>query len=230
MNNSIKKALLAFAAALALPAAMASQITFDPAAPNIYAGGEGFDEAGYKLNVVPPLGGVDGGLNGAVVSNAASCVVLDCPVGNSTQYFLGLNDGGLKVSKSDGLGFRLFGFDASFVAPVVANIPFSVARIVIFGHDVFDNEYWTSFTLPGQNANGYWEFSNFVFDATDTWFRDVTFLACLTDESGQCVADGQNQAQFALDNVNLVPEPTSWALLGISLAAMLVAARRKRQF
>ncbi|GAB3244587.1 NF038120 family PEP-CTERM protein [Chitinimonas naiadis] len=230
MNNFIKKALLALAATMALPAVLAGQITFDPAAPNIYGSGESFTEAGYNLDVVPPIGGIAGGLNGAVVSNADSCVVLDCPIGNSSQYFLGLNDGGLKISFAAGTGFRLLSFDASFVAPVILNLPFSVARIVVFGHDMSNNEYWTSFELPGQEADGYWHFSSFLFDAPDAWFRDVTFLACLTNANGQCVADGQNQAQFALDNVSVVPEPASWMLLGLSLLALAAFYRRKQQF
>lgn len=229
MNKLFKNALITIGATLAIPAASAAVIDFDSLSPDIYAAGDAFSDGNYKFTV--GAGPNDTGFAGAIGSNVAdACFLIDCPVGNDSQYYLGLNDGSLNIASDVGMGFTLGKFEASFVAPVIANIPFSVARLLISAQDYLGNTYNTSVELPGQNANGFWEFSGFAFDAPGLILKQIAFTACLTDVNGACVPLGENQAQFGLDNLNVstVPEPASALLIALGLAGMGIAYRRKQ--
>lgn len=229
MKNLFNKTLIAIAASVAIPAASAAAINFDSLSPDIYAAGDSFLEGNYTFTVA--AGPDDMGFAGAIGSTAAdACFLLDCPVGNDSQFYLGLNDGSLRIDSTVGMGFTLGKFDASFVGPIAANIPFSVARLVVSAHDYLGQTYVTSFELPGQNADGLWEFSGFAFDAPKLILKDIAFAACLTDANGSCVPFGANQAQFGLDNldVSTVPEPGSALLIALGLAGLGFAYRRKQ--
>ncbi|MBW8894438.1 MAG: PEP-CTERM sorting domain-containing protein [Burkholderiales bacterium] len=56
----------------------------------------------------------------------------------------------------------------------------------------------------------------------------VTGIDALYDGNGGCVNPAENQAQFAVDNIGYLPEPGSVALVGVSLAGLLAAKRRRR--
>ncbi|QDQ25593.1 PEP-CTERM sorting domain-containing protein [Chitinimonas arctica] len=223
MKKLFKTALLAVAVSATASVAQASVITFDSVAAIGYNGGDTFTDGQFTLTA---LG--DGYVGD--ISSPSTCSLLDCPIGNASNFYLGLNDGGVQVTHSSSLGFRLNSFAASFVAPVAQDIPFSVARILVMGHDLNNNDYSASFTLPGQNNDGRWTFTNFNFGASSVVFKDVSFLSCLTDDNGSCVAFGGNQAQFALDNINVaaVPEPEQWLMMLLGMAGVAAIARRKR--
>ncbi len=224
MKQSLKMALLTAAIGLTMPAAQASILNFNAMAADVFGGGEVLKESSFDITVVGD------GMAGAI-ANSGSCSVLDCPVGNDTNYYLTSNDSGLTISQSDNFGFLFSSFESSFVAPVQANIPFSVARLLVSGHDINNVSFSDFFDLPGQNMAGNWTFTQFNFANPNRIYKDVSFFSCLTTTSGDCVSNGNNQAQFAIDNINVtaVPEPAEWLLMALGLATISMVMRRKNK-
>ena len=229
MKKSIHLAL-ALAAAAACSVASAGVITFESFAPTVYSGGDVFGSGNDKLTV---LG--QSGFSGAIVqgSDASSCTIAVCPVGNPSRYFAGLNDGGLSFMRTD-MSILLSSLDFGFVLPVdglVGNV--AVGQLRITG--TLSNGDTTSVAknFSGQNADSKFAFSRWDIDGTfaQTRFTQVAFNACLYLTDGTCSFDSdftQNQAQFAIDNIAFVPEPASMALVGVSLFGMLAAGRRSK--
>lgn len=224
MKQSLKMALLSAAIGLTLPAAQATVINFDAMTHDIYTDGDVLKDASFDFTVV------GGGMAGAI-TNSASCDIIDCPKGNNSNFYLASNDSGFTISNSDKLGFLFSSFESSFVAPLKQNIPNSVARLLVSGHDINDVSFSDYFDLPGQNAAGNWTFSQFNFTTPGRIYKDVSFLSCLTTTSGDCVSVGGNQAQFAIDNINVtaVPEPAEWLLMALGLATITMVMRRKNK-
>ncbi|MEJ2795373.1 NF038120 family PEP-CTERM protein [Iodobacter sp. LRB] len=221
MKQSLKMALLTAAIGFSMPAAQASIINFDSLKGEIYEGGDNVQaDPSFKLSVLGE------GMAGAIAS-ADTCAIIDCPGGNDTPYYLGLNDGGLRISNDT--GFTLSSFSSSFTSPLLANIPFSVANLIVLGKGIGGESFIDRFTLPGQNSNGQWSFSDFQYTTNNRVFTEISFAACLTTEAGACVAFGNNQAQFAIDNINVaaVPEPAEWLLMALGLASITMMMRRK---
>ena len=58
----------------------------------------------------------------------------------------------------------------------------------------------------------------------------ISIASFSCDFDGECNAFNSNQGQFALDNisdVSAVPEPSTYAMLGLGLALVGFAARRR---
>lgn len=223
MKKSLKMALLTAAIGLAMPAAQASLINFDTLKGDVFEGGDLIHaDPQFSLKVLGD------GLAGAIATSS-SCAVLDCPAGNNTPYYLGLNDGGLSISSQ--YGFKLSSFSSSFAAPLSAGIPFTVANLIVYGKGLGGETFSDSFTLPGQNASGKWSFSDFKYTANNRVFKEISFAACLTTTTGECVPFSNNQAQFGLDNINVtaVPEPAEWLLMALGLASISMVVRRKHK-
>ena len=74
----------------------------------------------------------------------------------------------------------------------------------------------------------------FAFDMVGTSgalagaLKSLTFSACVFDGLGGCSA-GFNDAQFAIDNIDVtvIPEPTSLALVALALVAASASRRRR---
>jgi hypothetical protein len=224
MKQSLKMALLTAAIGLTLPAVQASVLNFDAMAHDIYNGGDVLKDSSFDFTVE------GGGMAGAI-TNSASCDIIDCPKGNNSNFYLASNDSGFTISNSNNLGFLFSSFESSFVAPLKQNIPNSVARLLVSGHDINNKSFSDYFDLPGQNTAGNWTFSQFNFTSPDRIYKDVSFFSCLTTTSGDCVSAGGNQAQFAIDNINVtaVPEPAEWLLMALGLATISMVMRRKNK-
>lgn len=227
MLNFVKHAVVA-ATVLACAAASAGVITFESFAPTIYSGGDMFGSGNDKLTVL----GDPNGFVGAIVqgSDASTCTVAVCPVGNASRYFAGLNDGGLSFMRTD-TAILLSSLDFGFVLPVDGLVGVSVGQLQITGTDRMGATTQIAKNFSGQNA-GKFEFSRWDIGGTfaQTRFTQVAFNACLYLTDGSCSFDNnftQNQAQFAIDNIEFVPEPASIALVAISLGGMFVVRRRK---
>jgi hypothetical protein len=227
--------LIGLAVLASLPAAQAANTTtiaFE--SPDLLGGlaaGESFIESGYKMTAIDPYGG-DGGVGVAQMDGTCA---LDCPLGNNSHYYLAINDGMLNFARVDGLAFKLNSFDAAFTAPLPQSSPgVSFGRITLTGmsHGVALS---TSYELPGQHADNRFYFSNFLVNSgifAQTAFDSLTIGSCVYIGSGNACAPTDNLAQFSLDNVNVsaVPEPGSWAMLALGLAAIgAVTRRRARQ-
>lgn len=247
LKNLLCASVLGAFGVMAAPA-QAALLTFDAAqnvvTPVLNAGdtayntGDAFTEGLFTLQVRnnPTAAADDYGLVGAMIdgSNPNACTLIACPAGNGSVYFGGLNDGWLNITISGAAGFRVDGLDYAFIAPLGGLLDFSYGRLMLTGTDTNGNVITTAADMPGQNADG-----RFVFDAfmVDSAFRNTTLVnlaigACLFDGAGECVFQRdvvQNQAQFAIDDLdlNVIPEPSSYALMLLGFAGLAAFSRRR---
>lgn len=226
MMKLMKKAL-ALAALAACGTASAGLLTFDDLAPTIYAGGDLVSQTDVSATVLGDPAGFAGALaNGA---DPFSCSVTACPGGNASNYFAGLNDGGLNLS-AGGRFVSLKSLDFSFVGPMPITGLANFGQLVVEGLGLDGNTVVESREFGAADANGEFSFASWDLSAgfASTWFSGVNVYACLYTANGDCVNPAGNQAQFAVDNLAYaVPEPSSIALVGLSLAG-LAALRRRR--
>jgi len=233
--------------------ANAATVTFDGVqnivTPQLNAGdttyntGDAFTQAGFTLRVANNAAAEadEYGLVGALIDsdNNFNCSVIACPVGNGSNYFAGLNDGSLNITNtSDGVaGFRLAGLSYAFVAPLAGLVDASYGRLLLTGTVLGGGTISTSADFAGQDASGRFTFAQLgAQDAFGgTILTSLSLNACLFDAgmTGCYSAPRdftQNQAQFALENLDLseVPEPTSVALMLLGLAGLGSMSRRRR--
>ena len=175
------------------------------------------------------------GLEGMVgsISNTESCFGIQCPVNNATTYYSGLADGYMVFSKADGGLFSLGTLDASFIGlgeayPATAGLlyvtAFNAAGVIV-------DEIYLALTGPLNN-----NFSFASFDLTalggGTLFTDVRIASYACNNAGDCDRS-TNQANFAVDNivtfdaVGDVPEPGTFALMGLGLLGLGAFSRRR---
>jgi hypothetical protein len=234
--------------AIAAPA-QAAVITFD-AAQNVvtqalnagdtaYNTGDAFTEAGFTLQVNnnPSAEPDEYGLVGALVdsNDALACVIAACPVGNGSVYFAGLNDGSLNITNSGGLKFRVAGLHYGFIAPVFGLPNFSYGRLMLTGTTEAGATISAGGDFPGQDVDGNFTFDQFMLDPAfrNTTLTSLSINACLFDGTGDCVsarALTQNQAQFAIDELDLstaIPEPASVALMLLGMLGLTTVSRRR---
>jgi hypothetical protein len=197
-------------------------IDFESIAPNLFFSGDSFSESGFTLTQTGDFG---------VVDSAATFVVAVAPSGNSTQFYAGLNDSGLLLTSSTHSLFSLSGFDAAFVAPVFQDPGVVAGRIVVSAIGAMGETILRSWEFAPSGQDGSFAFLTYNA-ATDflpfSNIQSAFFLAC-SYEGDACVNPADNLAQFALDNVNVaaVPEPSTYALVMLGLAA--ITYRRRRQ-
>jgi hypothetical protein len=234
--------------AIAAPAS-AGVVTFDNVnnivTPQLNAGdtayntGDAFTEAGFTFRVGNSLTAAadEVGLVGALVnsSNSFACTITACPVGNGSNYFAGLNDGVLNLSYAGAPGFRLSGLSYAFIGPTPGMSNASYGQLVLTGTTSTGSVLTVASAFPGQNAAGDFTFDSFLVDRAfrGTTLTSLSVSACLFDGNGGCTSERdftQNQAQFALENLNLtvIPEPTSVALMMLGLAGLGTISRRRK--
>ncbi len=244
MQKFLKNALL-IAALAASGAASAATITFDglaesanaPYLPAFVTQYDEFYQSGYSLlgytTKVGAQVGVD--LVGTIVDGtdvANTCSGLTCPTNNATNFYGALNDGGLAVYRTNGTAFNMTSLDASFLATPGTAVPSTSAVLVAYAYSGNTLVFQQNFYLPGPAANGSYSFSSYAFDAINAAMLvtevDIQGFSCAVGTTS-CVRSA-NKAQFALDNINVtaVPEPSTWLLMGLGLAAVGAIARRRR--
>jgi len=147
--------------------------------------------------------------------------------GNAVDQFLFmLNTDGMRMKSETGKSFALTNFDASFIAPVGGlGAGLDAGELYLFGYtgsgvvlDIF------SFGLS--DANGNFNFNTYTTSNVSVLIVEAYFLACIYDSTGSCSFVGDTiLPQFALDNLNAVPEPASLVL--VLSAVGLIGLRRR---
>lgn len=228
--------------------AQAALLTFDAAqnvvTPQLAAGdtayntGDRFTEGLFTVqtNNNPTAEADEYGAVGAMIDsdNAFACMLTACPEGTGSMYFAGLNDGWANITISGAAGFRVDGLQYAFVAPLAGLQNFSYGRLMLTGTATDGTLITTGADFPGQNAQGRFTFDAFMVDSAfrNTTLTSLAIGACLYDGNGDCVFTRevvQNQAQFAIDDVNLtvIPEPASIALMMLGFAGLAAFSRRR---
>lgn len=231
----LKRALaaLALGAGVAvLPGAHADTLNFDSVDPAFLWDGDSVLSGGYAftgLFVGDPSDG--GGLVGAVIdgSDPFLCANMACPSNNSSHYLAGLNDGKINMSSATaGQTFHLGSFDAGFIGHDFLGSP-EVSGVLWLTGTRADGSTMDEYFALAKPDFGFQHYqTSGAFGASAFVSISITSFSC--DFDGDCNAFNSNQAQFGLDNISdvaAVPEPSTYAMLGLGLALVGVAARRR---
>lgn len=189
----------------------------------------------YK-NVLFKTESLDDGLSGALIdgSDPFTFFNLGFPGNNLSSYYAAVNNGWFSIQhKISGAAIRLKGLDFSFIAPLPGFINFSVGQLVVAGQKADGSFNVATRDFAGQDEKGNWQFSNWNNISEELGggkFTNISVLACLYTESGNCAFVENNQAQFAVDNLSIdVSAPATTGLFALSLAGLFAANRRRQQ-
>lgn len=242
MKKMLKSALAA-AALAGMGAAQAAVMTFDgledsPNAPwmPLLTHGDEFYQSGLWLATFSNQAGAGAGdLVGAIVDGsdlANTCTSVACPTNNSTSFLTVLNDGLLDIGAQNDQSFMVKSLDVSFIGASGDTYPTIPGYVRIQGFKADNSGSITqTFALSGQ-TNGAFGFQTIATTGAfaTTKFSEIYIFgfSCI---GGPCTAFNTDKAQFAVDNLDLtvtaIPEPSTWLLMGLGLAAFGAFARRR---
>lgn len=173
----------------------------------------------------------EGDLVGSIIDGSDNGLcMLACPVNNASHYYAALDDGYFYFGRNDNAAFRMSSLQASFIGAGQTYSPIS-GLLVLQGFNSDGGALGSAMQigLDGPDVTGVFSFGNFDLSNTtfgNTYFSFVRVLGFSCDSVGSCnrVSD---LANFAVDDIVTVPEPTTWALLGLGLAGMGVCSRKR---
>ena len=162
----------------------------------------------------------------ALLGTNDSCAGLACPVNNKTRYLSVLNDGYFVFGMNDNAVFRVQSLNASFIGNGQPSFPSTAGLLWLIGLDA-KGDYVNDVELDLKGpVGGSFNFANYqmgAFGNTAYSMVRVQGLACA--DAGPCSLDS-GLANFAIDDIVTVPEPTSWALMGLGLLGLAAFSRR----
>lgn len=228
IRSGLRAAVTAAAIAFSLlpVAAHAETVNFEANLPNLYAPGESF--VSQTMQVV-----VEAGTPGfAVVDSALSMSIFgNAPTGNASQYLAGFNDAVITLTAAAG-AFYLNSFEYAFIPPVLSPGTASPGALVVEWMDTAGHSGYSLYDFGAAGSTGAWAFRGASFatglaGGVSPLLQSVSIFACLYSLAGTCDWPAGNLAQFAVDNIVVtpIPEPSTWALMGLGLLALL--ARRR---
>ncbi len=241
-NRSILKTTIATAllgTAFCAPAAFAGLIDFEANELIVIDGGQAVASGGFTFTAsdseLAQAVGVTGAAGG-IYNGGAGCGDTPCPGGNKTNFYVGLNDGAVTVTRnSPWSDFRIDRLDFGFLAPTPGLADGVYGQLRLTGNLFAGGTINAAMDFGGQNALGEFMFNRWALDQafSSAVLNGLTIRACLFDETGACNNSldfpTMNQAQFGIDNLNLVevPEPAAPALLALGALGMALSARRR---
>lgn len=160
-------------------------------------------------------------------SDSEICIALSCPVNNTSQYYAGLGDGYFYFGMNDDSNFRVKSLQASFMRAGADSVAVKGA-LLLQGFDAGGTPIGAvkQLDLPGANGSGQFNFTTFDLGSfTDTSFSYVLVLGYACDATNGC-SRTSTLANFAIDNIETVPEPMTWALIGLGLIGLGISRRR----
>ena len=150
-----------------------------------------------------------------------------CPSNNKSNYLGIYNDSYFYFGLADDSKFRLTSLQASFIGAGQAYASTSgILQLQGFNADGTTVGGVLQLGLSGP-TNGAFNFANYSTGAFGNQLVSyVRVLGYACDTTGSCNRTS-NLANFAVDNIVTVPEPTTLALLGLGLAGFGVSRRRR---